>query len=138
MRWAEERSLLHLIQVPAPEHRYYVRVITDWIPSDPVDYKHHKPAPVPAKEDLSRAIQRLVDSWPKVAGALAGECHPLKFTGSKGRRLLVLVTGEAQPPWGGWFRLADSPKRLEFTAFRKRVNEALAPHHVDHVDFRHG
>lgn len=134
--WAEERSLLHLVSLQLPEDGYYVHVLTDSYPGKDFGCQDHPPASMPNGVELAEAMHRLHDSWPVVAGPMARFCRPLKFTGDKARRLLVLVTGEVGPPWGGWTYIAAGEKRQEFTAFRRRVNVAIAPHHVDHVDFR--
>ena len=63
-------------------------------------------------------------------------CKPVEFMGAKGRRLIVVVTSNAEPPWRHWDELADQSQRHEFAEFRRRVNDVIAPHHVDHIDFR--
>lgn len=51
--------------------------------------------------------------------------------------LVVLVRGPGTPPWGSWQALSPvEAERRTFTEFRKRVNEIITPHGVDHVEFR--
>jgi hypothetical protein len=55
----------------------------------------------------------------------------LSFTGKKKRRLLVFADPQITPPWGSWFALASGAQRRAFTQFRKAVNDAISPLHVD-------
>ena len=88
----------------------------------------------PDAHALQLALSALKAYWTDVAGeSLAQACRPLRFSGKRGRRLVVLADPAAHPPWGSW----DStfPKPIAFTAFRKRVNAAIQPLEVDHVSF---
>lgn len=94
--------------------------------------------PKPRADPLTRAkaVESLQSKWTQIAGAkLAAVTWPLRLTGSKGRRLLVLVRTQRPPPWGSWTTLAKDERRRSFTAFRKAVNSAIAPLEVDHIDF---
>jgi hypothetical protein len=83
------------------------------------------------------AFGKLRAAWGQVMGEpLAAITEPYMFSGRKRRKLVVVVRGTARPPWGSW--QAFSPveaERRTFTEFRGRVNEAIAPHAVDHVVF---
>jgi hypothetical protein len=83
------------------------------------------------------AFGRLRAAWREVMGEpLASITEPYMFSGRKRRKLVVVVRGTALPPWGSW--QAFSPveaERRTFTGFRQRVNDAIAPHAVDHVVF---
>jgi hypothetical protein len=84
----------------------------------------------------TKAIEVLQADWAKIAGAeLAAITLPLCLTGSKGRRLVVLVRTEDAPPWGSWTVLVRDERRRSFTALRTAVNRAIAPLEVDHIDF---
>jgi len=49
---------------------------------------------------------------------------------------VIRTDGSARPPWGGWSYLSTvETERRIFTRFRAVVNNAIAPHEVDHVDF---
>lgn len=135
VRWADERSLLQVVAMDLPADGYFVQEISTSYPGKHYGCQDHQPAPVPSPAELGAAIKRLHDSWAAIAGSLWQVCKPVEFTGAKGRRLIVVVTANAEPPWGHWDRLADQSRRHEFTAFRRRVNEVIAPHHVDHIDF---
>ena len=78
--------------------------------------------------------------WGGAIGAqLAAITEPYMFSGRKRRRLVVLVRGAGTPPWGTWRSLSPvEAERRAFTEFRRRVNEIVAPHGVDHVEFREG
>lgn len=86
---------------------------------------------------LTRYFEILSSDWPQIVGKDLGEAtRPLLFSGKKARRLLIQANAETQPEWGGWFHLShvESERRV-FTKFRAAINEAIAPHVVDHVDF---
>jgi hypothetical protein len=91
----------------------------------------------PAPEDLARHLDSLSACWTDIAGpALTAITRPVAFTGKKGRRLLVHAEETARPPWGGWSHLSgEEAQRRTFTRFRSAINQAIAPHEVDHVDF---
>lgn len=82
-------------------------------------------------------ISLLSSKWNEIAGpSLSETTRPLRITGAKGKRLVVLVVEpSATPPWGDWDRLPMDERRISFREFRTRVNNALEPHVVDHVDF---
>ena len=84
-----------------------------------------------------RYFETLKSKWAEVVGPeLAHITRPLAFTGEKARRLLVFADGSASPPWGGWTYLSSiESERHTFTRFRTAVNDTIAPHEVDHIDF---
>jgi hypothetical protein len=91
----------------------------------------------PGADELARYLNSLSARWAEIAGpSLATLTHPLAFTGRKARRLLVRAEKGTLPPWGGWSYLSpDEATRRAFTRLRSAINEVLAPHEVDHVDF---
>jgi hypothetical protein len=91
----------------------------------------------PGSEKLTHHMEALRSRWPEIVGHELGRfSRPVSFTGKKARRLLVSVDGVAKPPWGGWAHLsAKEEERRTFTRFRAAINEAIAPHEIDHVDF---
>lgn len=91
----------------------------------------------PSQRDISERLDYLSAHWTDIAGPdLASVTRPLKFTGSKARRLLVHADRAEAPPWGGWMLLSsDESKRRAFTRFRSAINKAVAPHEVDHIEF---
>lgn len=84
-----------------------------------------------------RAVEVLRSKWSEVIGSeLAPITSPIRLTGEKGRRLLVLAKTDVAPPWGTWTTLADDEKkRRAFTIFRAAVNAVITPLEVDHIDF---
>jgi hypothetical protein len=92
----------------------------------------------PPEEELVKHFEYLSAHWADIAGSdLSTITRPVAFTGKKARRLLVQAEGAAAPPWGGWsYRASDEATRRMFTRFRSAVNKAIAPHEVDHIEFR--
>jgi hypothetical protein len=94
------------------------------------------PKPDVDAANREKAVEALQSNWSKVVGSQLGSfTSPIRLTGAKGRRLLVLVKANVTPPWGTWTTLADDESRRAFTAFRAAVNGAIAPLEVDHIDF---
>lgn len=91
----------------------------------------------PSSEEIAQHLDTLRSHWSEIVGPeLANVTRPLKFTGTKVRRLLVQADCAARPPWGGWAHLSSlETERRAFTRFRGAINNAIAPHEVDHVDF---
>ena len=92
----------------------------------------------PDDATLVRLMEILESRWTEVVGQdLAKATSPIGFTGAKARRLVVLADGSALPPWGTWTERAfDEEKRRSFTRLRAAINSAIAPHEVDHIDFK--
>ena len=91
----------------------------------------------PSSEEIARHFETLKSRWSEIVGLeLAHITHPLAFTGGKARRLLVQAECSANPPWGGWAYLSPvEAERRTFTRLRAAVNNAIAPHEIDHIDF---
>lgn len=102
------------------------------------DSRTREARPVLTADEYQAAFAKIRAGWPEAIGAsLAAITEPYMFSGRKRRRLVVLVRGSATPPWGTWRSLSPvEAERRTFTEFRKRVNELIAPHGVDHVEFR--
>jgi hypothetical protein len=107
----------------------------------PIPEQHYRPDRYvvrerPSADALTHALRLLKRDWHTIAGSeLASVCEPDSFTGAKARRLLVTVFRKHTPPWGTWSSLPAGPQRETFTALRKRINDAITPVYVDHVDF---
>lgn len=87
-------------------------------------------------ETATKLIEHLRANWDEVAGHELGRVtSPLRFEGAKRRRLVVLASSDASPPWGNWYSLARDERRRLFTRFRAAVNATITPHAVDHIDF---
>lgn len=101
------------------------------------DSPRRKARPILTADEYQDAFSKLRAGWPQaIGGPLAAITAPYMFSGRKRRRLIALVRGAGTPPWGTWQALsADAEERRSFTEFRRRVNEIIAPHGVDHVEF---
>ena len=89
----------------------------------------------PSRDAVDRALAKLREDWVSICGQeLGGISRPLRFTGKRRRRLLVGVHGEGSPPWGSWFSTEKRPHK--FKEFRRKINHALQPLEVDHIDFK--
>lgn len=94
------------------------------------------PKPKLARDQASALIRLLRRNWSDVAGErLCAVTYPVRFSGQKGRRLVVESVIGSHPPWGSWQHISQNSQRASFAALRASVNEALAPHAVDHIDF---
>jgi len=93
----------------------------------------------PDENQLSELITLLFSQWKEIVGLeIASITQPLRFSGEKARKLIVLAETDAKPPWGKWIELSDQESaRRTFTKFRAAINNAIAPHEVDHIDFVH-
>jgi len=91
----------------------------------------------PTKESLDSFLKLLSSNWERVAGLeMSRATEPVKFSGAKARCLWVRVHGCVQPTWGSWDRLSSTEsERRSFTKFREAINNLIAPHTVDHVEF---
>lgn len=96
-----------------------------------------EPAPLPDPDRVRGALEQLKEVWTEIPPAeVTAASDPLRFTGKKRRRLLVLIKDPGyQPPWGTWTSRGSGPERHTFTLLRAAVNEVIHPHEVDHVDF---
>ena len=96
------------------------------------------PKPKVSVRTKTKLIENLRAKWDEIAGTeLRGITSPIRFSGAKGRRLVVFSKREATPSWGIWIMLEQGDNRKSFTRFRAAVNMAINPHEVDHIDFVH-
>lgn len=141
IEWAERNSCQHLLLSLTEHDCYYTHRLStsNSYPGQNWGNQIHPPAERPTDSDLAAYLQQLRDEWATIAGPeLSAACEPIMFSGAKARRLVVTITArEINPPWGSWFKLDRGSARSTFTAFRQRINDAITPHHVDHVDFRY-
>jgi hypothetical protein len=138
VQWARGRGWDDLVRIP-PEAMYRVHEPTDY-PIGPgggpmyLDWDF-TPKRTPADQECQHALDVLTGAWDSIAAEVAHATWPLRFSGAKRRRLVVLADRAVTPPWGGWDWLAPGETRRTFTRFRQRVNAAIARLHVDHIDF---
>ncbi len=88
----------------------------------------------PSPGELDAMLEALRAAWVEICGPeLGAATRPGRFRGKRARRLEVVVLDPAfTPPWGAWNSLLLPSA---FSRFRGSVNDRIAPHHVDHVDF---
>lgn len=137
VEWAQTNGYSKLIPELSNGQKYQVNEMTSYLgPYGDTMYPwDFEPKQIPSKEEVEKALGTLRDNWEKVVGAnLAKISTPIRFTGRKRRRLVVLVDANTQPPWGTWQERLYAQK-FAFTEFRKAINDAILPHMVDHIDF---
>jgi hypothetical protein len=138
VEWARERGWDDLVRI-APEAMYRVQALTDYTvgPGGGPMYLDwdFTPKRAPSDQECQHALDVLMEAWDSIAAEMAHATWPLRFSGAKRRRLVVLADRMVTPPWGGWGWRAAGEARRAFTRFRQRVNAAIAPLHVDHIDF---
>lgn len=139
LEWAKRWDLEELIGELQDDQMYRVDAVTLLLPLLSINQNrnwNHKARHRPTDAEAAAAMELLQTNWNSIAGPLVEYSHPLSLTGSKLRRLLVRADPEAKPPWGDWGKI-DRPIAIEFTRFRRAVNDAIQPHEVDHIDFIH-
>lgn len=139
--WATDNGCIEVV-AGIPDHDFYfVRDLTTYA-IGPTGGPMYRPWDFdsklrPSSEDVAHHFEMLNSRWTEIVGLeLAHITHPLAFTGEKARRLLVQAECSACPPWGGWAYLSPvETERRTFTRLRTAVNNAIAPHEIDHIDF---
>ncbi|MBX3464251.1 MAG: hypothetical protein KF830_13855 [Planctomycetes bacterium] len=139
--WASQNGCSDLISLPETDF-YCVDVPTSYTVG-PLGGPMYRPWDFeekdrPSREELSARLATLASGWDDIVGPeLARATWPLAFSGAKARRLLVQADPTVTPPWGSWSCLSpvESERRM-FTRFRASINKAIAPHEVDHIDFK--
>lgn len=122
VRWAGERRMSALIPVLEKDECYFVESFSTY-QIGPLGGPMYlpwtfEPKPVPSHEILDTALQRLSANWKAIAEQdLAAITEPARFTGRKGRRLVIRVLGPGKPRWGAWDRLAPDGSRRRFPVF---------------------
>ncbi len=139
--WAKHHGLSHLVDNVPDEFMYFVseQSLYEAGPFGGPMYLewNFDSKPQISSAERTAAIQILQSNWKTIADdELGNATRPLRLTGRKGRRLLVLVTSNLTPRWGSWTTLArEEQKRRTFTALRVAVNRAVFPLEIDHIDF---
>lgn len=140
VQWAKEAGCEEIVTTIADKDFHFVHVPTDYEvgPSGGPMYRSWDLERKERPQDtvLTAALANLCAEWPAIAVTFAEYTRPICFSGEKARRLVVAVLTDAKPPWGAWHeRSYAEEERRTFTAFRRAVNEAIAPHEVDHIEF---
>lgn len=140
LNWAEKHNYLNLIEKLSDEDCYFV--------DEPSNYEisplgspmflswNFTKRNTPTEQEIAQALDTLKQKWSEIVGSELGEItFPLRFTGNRKRRLLVSAKSDYEPDWGTWFELFSDERRRAFTYFRRAINKAISPLHVDHIDF---
>ena len=140
VEWAEANGLSHLTPKLSPENSYSVSQISTHAigpMGGPVYLPwNYEPRNKPGKDEIADGLNLLIRFWEDVIGKQYSRISkPLGFSGKKQRRLKVGFLPNTKSPWGDWNILRNDSSRLAFTEFRKRVNEAIHPLEIDHIDF---
>lgn len=142
IEWAREHRCSELIPVLEPEEGYWVQKMSTY-DIGPLGGPMYlawsgESKSKPTAEEYQTAFEKLRARWAYVVGPdLADGTAPFMFAGKKRRNLVVTVEAGLEAPWGTWTAFSqEESKRRTFTEFRKRLNEVIAPHKVDHVTFR--
>jgi len=134
--WAEQYGVSGLMPELKPDDWYSVVKLDD---SNPNPYRNwnYKERTKPSEKEVLNLFEKIERTWEVIVGKKFAEITwPVRFTGKKFRRLLIVVDKNAVPPWGSWQSLSKiESERRSFTDFRKRINAAIHPHEVDHIDF---
>lgn len=139
IQWATTHGCMELLDLKNDEF-YVVETLTTHqigpmggVLKRPWDFESK---PIPSHDTVDAAYAKLSERWSEIVGeSLAEMTVPVRFTGTKKRRLLVRHF-QGTPPWGGWTCLSHlESERRTFTAFRSAINLAISPHEVDHIDF---
>lgn len=99
------------------------------------------PAIRPADDELTTLIKKLSDQWGQIAGEDSNSTEPLSFTGAKARSLIVEYDTDELPSWGTWgnepggYYDQHFTDKASFTSLRKKINELIQPHKIDHIVF---
>jgi hypothetical protein len=98
------------------------------------EYSHRKPRVRPSSADEAAALTLVCHRWTEIVGEeMARSTKPLRFTGSKRRRLVVSADPQKTPPWGSWSAITTAAD--SFAKLRRSINAAIAPMEIDHIDF---
>jgi len=138
LAWAELHGLSSRIGVLSEERMHKADDRSPLLPLlslDPYSTWNYSPRSKLPKERERQVLDVLRAKWEEIAGAIAADTRPVKFTGAKRRRLLVFAAESTEPPWGDWNSFRLESDRESFTNFRRAVNEAIAPHEIDHIEF---
>jgi hypothetical protein len=141
VRWSANNGCAEFVNAVPESEFYFVEELTFYTigPAGgpmyrPWDFEKKER---PVSEVLQKGLGKLQQEWQEIVGdRLSRITRPLAFSGRKARRLIVETDSEARPPWGGWDHLSNmESERRTFTQFRAKINDAISPLEVDHIDF---
>lgn len=141
IEWANANGCSYIVNnIPEDDFYYVYELLTcDIGPTGGPCYRpwDFECKPKHSKEERLATLEYLTANWTKIVGEKIGiMSYPARFTGDKGRRLLVYADNTKNPPWGAWDRLSGFENiRINFTNLRTAINKAIVPYEVDHIDF---
>lgn len=140
IRWTDSNNCSHLLNFD--ELSYYEKMQITSYDIGPMggpmyqdwDFESKKR---PLDQELDTYLSQLVSGWGDIApDSIALVTKPMAFSGKKARNLIVEYSTDNNPPWGEWDELSpDRDERYQFTILRRKVNEVIDPHKVDHITF---
>lgn len=132
--WAEKNGCINLVQLNEDE-KYYVEELSSWRPFEYSNWDESIKERPP--EDAIRIhFDCIKENWSTIlSDEFSNNTVPLGFSGKKLRRLVVKYKEGYLPPWGSWTNHLANGSPSKFTELRKRVNQLIKPHMVDHIDF---
>jgi hypothetical protein len=135
IQWAKDRDLAESCII-SEEQGYYVHELNTHRYGENWNLEPQDPAQKPDHELITEKLAKLKDDWNSIAGIeIAAHTRPVRFSGKKRRRLVISKDeSDFNPPWGSWWTI-KSHRKEAFSLFRRAVNKAIDPHHIDHIDF---
>lgn len=135
INWVSVNNCKHLLPVLDESDKYYIREMSSWIPFQYSNW-NEVPRIRPTDSEIEAYLIAIKKAWPTILDPKFGlNTSPKKMTGKKARRLLVVYQKGYKPPWGSWEDHLANGLPSKFTVLRKKVNEIIAPHEVDHIEF---
>lgn len=132
--WAESSKCQDLIQL-TEDDKYYVEDLSSWRPFEHSNWDETVKSR-PSTEEIQSYFECIQNKWATILNdEFSQNTIPVGFTGKKLRRLLVKYNEGYIPPWGSWSNHLANGAPSKFTELRKKVNELITPHMVDHIDF---
>ena len=133
--WAKENNCTHLLPDLEVDHKYFVNELSDWIPHQYSNW-NEEPRKRPDDLKIESYLQNIKEKWPNILDEEFGLLTtPKEISGKKARRLVVSYEKDYLPPWGSWTNHLTKGLPSSFTELRKKVNQIITPHEVDHIDF---
>lgn len=135
VNWAKANKCDMLIPILREDEMYVVKELSSYIPFQYLNW-NEEPRTRPTEKEIEEYLLKLNKNWKGILGSEFGHAtRPVKFSGSKLRRLIVSYRNGYLPPWGSWTNHLAFGSPSKFTELRKSVNKIIQPHEVDHIDF---
>lgn len=132
--WAESNGCMNMIQLNEGD-RYFTEEMSSWRPFEYSNWDETVKTR-PTTDEIQIHFETIKMNWATVLShEFSSNTFPVGFSGKKLRRLVVRYRKGYLPPWGSWTNHLANGVPSKFTELRKRVNELISPHVVDHIDF---